>query len=123
MVPFEAITLLDGIFKVGVWNNEETEIVQQHDFVLMQMTGIEDAKGKYIYEGDVLEDGKKQRGQVLWHHNSYLVEWQERGYDGHLLQNRMTDDCFGYGEIIGNVYENPELINPSPSKAAPKEAE
>jgi hypothetical protein len=73
-------------------------------------TGLKDKNGKEIYEGDLLKDNKKQIGHVFWHRNSWVVEWQERDRQGHLLQDRMIDDCFGYGEIIGNIYENPDLL-------------
>lgn len=80
------------------------------EYVLMQYTGLKDRNGKEIFEGDLLKDGKSQIGQVLWAHNSYLIEWNERDYQGHRTYTKMTDDCFSYGEIIGNIYENPELL-------------
>lgn len=77
----------------------------------MQFTGLKDKNGKEIYEGDILRDGKGQNGHVLWHQRSYLVEWQTRNNsDGHKDVERMLDDCFGYGEIVGNIYENSELL-------------
>lgn len=88
------------------------ELLDNKSMEVMQFTGLKDKNGKDIYEGDILQDGKKQNGKVLWHRNSYLVEWEERGYDGHLLQDRMYDDCFGYGEIIGNIYSTPTLLPP-----------
>ncbi len=78
--------------------------------VLMQYTGLKDKNGKEIYEGDILKDGKGQHGHVLWAHNSWLMEWMARDYEGHLTYDKMLDDCFGYGEVIGNIYENPELL-------------
>jgi hypothetical protein len=77
----------------------------------MQFTGLKDKNGKEIYEGDLLRDSRGQVGQALWHRNSYIVEWQTRNnFDGHRDTERMLDDCFGYGEVIGNIYENQELL-------------
>jgi uncharacterized phage protein (TIGR01671 family) len=77
---------------------------------IMQFTGLKDKNGKEIYEGDILKDGKGQYGQVLWHRNSFLVEWTERNYDGSRQVEPMIDDCFNYGEVVGNLYETPELL-------------
>lgn len=100
-----------GQFKVGEFigpmtSDNHVPIEESNEF-----TGLLDKNGKEIFEGDILKDGKGQYGKVLWHFNSWLVEWQERGRDGHLLQDRMTDDCFGYGSVEGNIYENPELLD------------
>lgn len=62
--------------------------------------------GKLIYEGDLLQDNKGQIGKVFWNSStgSFAVNWLMK--DG----SYETDNCFGYGEIIGNIYENPELL-------------
>lgn len=76
-----------------------------------QFTGLTDKNGKGIYEGDLLKDGRGQIGQVLWHYNSFMVEWlMVRDREGKREVERMTDDCFDYGEVIGNIHENPELL-------------
>lgn len=83
-----------------------------------QFTGLLDKNGKEIYEGDVLEDGKKQKGVVFWHNASFRIEWQMRSYDGSRPTEAMVDDCFGYGPVIGNIHENPDLIDSGENKAA-----
>ena len=87
-----------------------TCVIGSGNYHLMQFTGLKDKNGKKIFEGDILKDGKGQTGQVLWHRNSFLVEWRERDYSGARIVERMYDDCFGCGEIIGNIYGNPELL-------------
>jgi hypothetical protein len=74
--------------------------------IVMQCTGKKDKNGKLIYENDLLKDGKGQIGKVFWHSStcSFAVNWLMK--DG----SYETDNCFGYGEIIGNIYENPELL-------------
>lgn len=78
---------------------------------LMQFTGLKDKNGKEIYEGDVVEWkptvlDRKMRGKVIWHEQSgawFVLD--DLGVYNHLglLLNIKT-------EIIGNIYENPELI-------------
>jgi len=75
---------------------------------LMQFTGLLDKNGKEIYEGDILiyiKDGEK--------YAPWSMEWQEF-YDseyGHKLgEGFPIYDCYEV-EIIGNIYENKELLN------------
>ena len=66
-----------------------------------QFTGLLDKNGKEIYEGDVIEymrSGKKARRAVEW-------------IDMHSGYPMLTTNPLDI-EIIGNIYENPELIKP-----------
>ena len=83
----------------------------------MQYTGLKDKNGKMIFEGDVV---KSEIEQVIGDSISTdgVIEWDDnRGYWkydlpdygqsfalAHLLDNEEIL------EIIGNIYENPELI-------------
>ena len=99
---------IDGGFTAPASCNFGPQEPNKHSY---QYTGLLDKQGKEIYEGDILQDGKRQVGLVLWAHNSYIIEWQERNWQGQRTYNPMTDDCFSYGEVIGNIYETPELLN------------
>lgn len=76
---------------------------------LMQFTGLKDKNNKEIYEGDILKANKKwfklgnDVGIVGFHKGQYCVrddEWDNTDY----ITNRKV-------EVIGNIYENPELLN------------
>lgn len=72
---------------------------------LGQYTGLKDKNGKEIYEGDILK-GTFYGFPIIEHDYVFSVYWDERH------KSFMTDyfeptEC----EVIGNIYENPELIN------------
>ena len=80
-------------------------------YILMQYTGLEDKNGKEIYEGDVLNNGH-YKTQVYW--NEHTGAWSHRStnVDDALyiyLASNTTFDQELLFEIIGNIYENPEL--------------
>lgn len=78
--------------------------------VLMQSTGLKDKNGKEIFEKDILDyNGRKVI--VKWHgsYACFIYEFVDE------LQNRTTEWqplflSYYHFEIIGNVYENPELL-------------
>ena len=76
---------------------------KQDEYILMQYTGMKDRTGREIYEGDVVMDGDTCR----------IIEWSSNrgntviGYwSGFNVLDCKTEDI----EVIGSIYENPELI-------------
>lgn len=73
----------------------------------LQYIGLKDKNGKEIYEGDILSMGKSGK---------YIVEYRAREIDpGFKIQDGPSDTIvinmsWNDGEIIGNIYENPELL-------------
>ncbi len=73
---------------------------------LMQFTGLKDKNGKEIYEGDIAKIK----------HRDYLgiIKMDERGYwisEGENKTENAVLNITSVEEIIGNIYENPELMN------------
>ena len=70
------------------------------DTEIMQYTGLKDKNGKEIYEGDIIKypHGEVPYGPVKWTGNGFWVK--EPSEYTHMPHDR---------EIIGNIYENPEL--------------
>lgn len=74
-------------------------------------TGLKDKYGKLIYEGDIVKfkfgneyrNGKVECSQTIWSISN--AEFINRAYIGGALINMYSES-----EIIGNIYENPELL-------------
>lgn len=94
----ERISQDSGVFGSCVYGNNT-------DTSLMQYTGLRDKNGKEIYEGDIV-DGSHFFGSVS--KDYYVVTFGEEG--GKNLPYWKLPMDVGV-EIIGNIYENPELLN------------
>ena len=92
-------------------NTENIETV--YGSPLQQFTGLKDSNGNEIYEGDIY-----QYLVQFSHYDHYkgaykstsVVEWREGAFwvGEYLLSEALYGDF--QPEIIGNIYENPELI-------------
>ena len=70
-----------------------------------QYTGLKDKNGKEIYEGDILTySGTTSNGNKIIREVNYNVE-NARFQSGMYLLSQSIE----LSEIIGNIYENPEL--------------
>ena len=83
-------------------------------------TGLTDKNGKLIFDGDrvLAPVGYLRRGRivtvgmaatVLWDRGTYYGVWDDKQYGRHLLTSFQEKDI----EIIGNIHDNPELLQES----------
>lgn len=104
---------------------EDVFFYEKQDFEIMQYTGLKDKNGKEIYEGDIDSDDHNNLSVIcyiekygaycavpleLYLHEDYENEVvYEYGYDCYF--HNCTPEK--YLNIIGNIYENPELLEES----------
>ena len=78
------------------------------DKKLMQFTGLHDKNGEEIYEGDILNHETDGQFTIVWD-NDFL------GFAGKTEGSNAVDyihsGYFRKCEIIGNIYENTDLLN------------
>ncbi len=109
------IALIDGqVYEV--WENDTLRLAE--DIAeLMQFTGLVDCEGKEIYEGDIIEYKSFGRYVVEFYGGSFISQCLEvHGtelfmFNIYLLIEGADDDnkCSS-AKIIGNKFENPELM-------------
>lgn len=107
--------LFDGGFQEGYANYWTTK----EDIVLMQYIGRKDANGKEIYESDIMK-GTFASGigmsSTKYKELYFTVSYRERQSK---FEMDMPKDYGKYRfmpyleqcEVVGNIYENPELVN------------
>lgn len=72
--------------------------------ILQQYTGLKDRNGKEIYEGDIVNDGAKVYKKIGFNFGSFTLDLIDGRIDCSLF------DCTPSIFIVGNIYENPELL-------------
>ncbi len=104
------------MIKFRAWDNEckvirdydelkglTLDALDASDFKLEQFTGLKDVNGKDIYEGDILEN-RKYRSIVKFANGKFLAD---------VVRTISRFDLIGEthgSKVIGNVHENPELL-------------
>jgi len=100
----------DVLFPHIFWNNVYKGI---YDTDPEQHIGIKDKNGVDIYEGDILANKYfnginfviKGNGVVIYREAAFRIKWENNEW-------WLFDKAYHDGlEIIGNIYENKELLN------------
>lgn len=85
------------------------------DIELMQSTGLKDKNGKEIFEGDIITDGidivDVRNHETLGFYT--MVNGREVFFGHGTNIEEFEEDIEGFteiAEILGNIYENPELL-------------
>ena len=81
----------------------DSAVAPVEDLELMQFTGLLDRQGKEIYEGDIVKTFE-EIGRVIYKAPSFMLA----GVEQQVFDT--VDDYFINSEVIGNIYENPELL-------------
>ena len=89
---------------------------------LMQYTGLLDKNGVEIYEGDILlrKHSIKTKSKGVQNYDStHIVEWKTHdafNYDDSNWVGFELPEYLEEHEVIGNIYQNPELVDNSDKK-------
>ena len=103
--------------KFRIWNgiskrwllNTDWEFYSNFDYIypkillgyhIQQFTGLKDKNGREIYEGDILKSNNRI-GHVEYYYESFTIN---------LGEENLIPIWKGW-EIIGNIFETPELLN------------
>ncbi|MFC2494744.1 MAG: YopX family protein [Candidatus Absconditicoccaceae bacterium] len=79
---------------------------EHRDYIPMQSTGLFDRNDKEIYEGDIIK-------RLFYGKDRTIVVERDEDYGGFNISYWLQEGIVNTDTrvVIGNIYENPELVN------------
>ena len=112
VICYKAFWLYDEL------NNAMEYYGHGNDYILMQYTGLKDRNGKEIYEGDILKGNGGAEDfffDIGFEEGCFIAKmpWIKNGeiYPELKAYCGFKEDFISI-EVIGNIHENPELLEP-----------
>lgn len=97
-----------------IWIEEEKDWLHFDDYeCIMQSTGLKDKNDKEIFEGDILAcetDDEVINLNIFWDEEHALFMFESKKYNEQEPLAELVENNTYPFEIIGSVYENPELL-------------
>lgn len=108
----------DGLVSsVNIWHEGWPWVLEPDEIALMQSTGLKDKNGVDIFDGDVVQAEQYltttipvRINGIVKYSNKYTMFYLDNGSERHDLYMQSLGGSIYNFEIIGNIYENPELL-------------
>lgn len=89
-------------------NTPNIEIQKEKDYILMQYVGLIDKYKTKVFEGDILENPKGERGLVVYYEAGFALEGKRK--NNSVVYIPLTQGFLNNKTIIGNLFQNPEKL-------------
>ena len=90
------------------WYKDNGHPSWSRPYILREYTSKKDKNNKEIYEGDILSNGTGRIGKVIWFEPQACFDVKPLTAQG--TSQAFSPNNWIYCEVIGNIYENPELV-------------
>jgi uncharacterized phage protein (TIGR01671 family) len=118
MLPVRELTFTPGGRLLIDTGQQSASVTDMRPLELMQYTGLRDKNGVEIYEGDIVVRSrfdKPKQFSILYSEDHAAFRLKSHQFRG--ASYPMEQYPEGFLEVIGNIYENPELTKEQPDHA------
>lgn len=109
IVKVNALFFDSQVVKV-TYKNGSVALYDVEDYILMKSTGLVDKEGTEVFEGDILHHQIQTEYTFIVKYDKEKGCWYGDGLS-RTYRIKITKDFLPYYKVIGNIYENKELLD------------